>query len=212
MEKMAAYCALGILVAAIVIVVLLVITVIGQNKLFKNIISNKFMMHDIEEVDVERGTKTFTLIVSNRSMNDAAVTSVGIVAGRDYFDFSKRYREQNSLTEESPIVIQPRMPIKLSFDIAEVADLICGSFPGGKFQKIKVYVIDSAGNLFESKAKNFGPILRKVHTQGIEALAVQPAKTKVHVVGATDTLTETPEEVPTEAVANEEVSVSEEEA
>lgn len=203
MEKAAPYCVLGLLILAIIITVLLVFAVIGQNKLFKNIISNKFGMHDMEEVDVERGSKTFALIVSNRSMNDSAIASVGIVAGRDYFDFGKRYKEKNSLTDESPIVIQPRTPIKLSFDIEEVSQLIFSSFPEGKFQKIKAYVIDSAGNLFEHKAKNFEAILRKVYKSGIEAISAAPSQT-VHVVGASESEPEIAEEVTARAEERDE--------
>lgn len=168
MEKFIQFCVIIAAFAALVAVVLLLLSVMGQKKLFKSIVSNKFNMHDMQEVDVESGEKTFSLIVSNQSMNDAAVTSVGIVSGRDYFDFAKRYKEQNSLTEESPIVIQPRMPIKLVFDIAEVQKLVSRSLQGGKFQKIKVYVVDSAGNLFVSKAKNFDTILRKAFASGTE--------------------------------------------
>jgi len=161
MEKMIPYFLLGVLILAVIITVLLVLSILGQGKLFKSIATNKFGMHDIEEVAVDSGKKTFALIVANKSMNDAAITSVGVVSGLDYFDFNKSYKLQNNLTDDSAIVMQPRTPIKLTLDIAEVESLVFKNLPNGKFQKIKVYVIDSAGNLYVHKAKNFDKILRK---------------------------------------------------
>lgn len=176
MEKLVPYFSLIGMIAAIIVVALLALSVIGQNKLFKNIISNKFAMHDIEEVDIESGKKTFSLIVANKSMNDAALSSIGVVSGLDFFDFNEKYKTQKGLTADT-IVIQPRTPVKLVLDIEEVKKLVYGNIKDGKFKKIQVYVIDSTGNLFVHKAKNFDKILRKAYKEGKGLTAPQTEKT-----------------------------------
>lgn len=114
MEQINQYLPLVIAVGVIVVIALMIVIALGQRKLFKNIISNKFSMTDIEEVNIHTGKKTYAVIVSNKSMNDAGITAVGVVSGLKYFDFKDTYREMNEVSGDT-LVIMPRSPIQTRF-------------------------------------------------------------------------------------------------
>ncbi len=159
MEQINQYLPLVIAVGVIVVIALMIVIALGQRKLFKNIISNKFSMTDIEEVNIHTGKKTYAVIVSNKSMNDAGITAVGVVSGLKYFDFKDTYREMNEVSGDT-LVIMPRSPIKLVLETEDLERLIFSNLKNGKFLPVKIYVIDSTGTIFLQRAKNFHKILK----------------------------------------------------
>lgn len=159
MEQINQYLPLVIAVGVIVVIALMIVIALGQRKLFKNIISNKFSMTDIEEVNIHTGKKTYAVIVSNKSMNDAGITAVGVVSGLKYFDFKDTYREMNEVSGDT-LVIMPRSPIKLVLETEDLERLIFSNLKNGKFLPVKTYVIDSTGTIFLQRAKNFHKILK----------------------------------------------------
>ena len=159
MEQINQYLPLVIAVSVIVVIALMIVIALGQRKLFKNIISNKFSMTDIEEVNIHTGKKTYAVIVSNKSMNDAGITAVGVVSGLKYFDFKDTYREMNEVSGDT-LVIMPRSPIKLVLETEDLERLIFSNLKNGKFLPVKTYVIDSTGTIFLQRAKNFHKILK----------------------------------------------------
>ena len=152
MEQINQYLPLVIAVGVIVVIALMIVIALGQRKLFKNIISNKFSMTDIEEVNIHTGKKTYAVIVSNKSMNDAGITAVGVVSGLKYFDFKDTYREMNEVSGDT-LVIMPRSPIKLVLETEDLERLIFSNLKNGKFLPVKTYVIDSTGTIFLQRAK-----------------------------------------------------------
>lgn len=116
-------------------------------------------MTDIEEVNIHTGKKTYAVIVSNKSMNDAGITAVGVVSGLKYFDFKDTYREMNEVSGDT-LVIMPRSPIKLVLETEDLERLIFSNLKNGKFLPVKIYVIDSTGTIFLQRAKNFHKILK----------------------------------------------------
>ncbi len=159
MEQLNQYLPLIITIALCVVIVLTAIIAAGLNKLFKNIVSNKFAMADIEEVNIHTGKKTYAVIVSNKSMNDAGITSVGLVSGLKYFDFKETYKAENNVTGDT-LIVMPRTPVKLVLCPQEVEKLVFSNLNQGKFLPVKTYVIDSTGNIFLQRAKNLQKILK----------------------------------------------------
>ncbi len=159
MEQLNQYLPLVIAVGLAVVIVLTAIIAAGLNRLFKNIVSNKFAMADFEEVNIHTGEKTYAVIVSNKSMNDAGITAMGLVSGLKYFDFKETYKAANDVSGET-LIVMPRTPVKLVLCPEEVEKLVFSNLDSGKFLPIKTYVIDSTGNIFLQRAKNLQKILK----------------------------------------------------
>lgn len=157
MESLNGYIGLISLIGFAAVIVLAVIIIVGQIRLKKSVAGSKFATNGFEEVDAETGKRSYTVIVSNRSVNDACVSALGVVSGLKHFDFTKRLREE---TGERSIVVTPRMPVKLSLEPGELEKPIFADLGGGRFRRVKIYVIDSSGNLFVQRAADFEKSLK----------------------------------------------------
>ena len=157
MESLNGYIGLISLIGFAAVIVLAVIIIVGQIRLKKSVAGSKFATNGFEEVDAETGKRSYTVIVSNRSVNDACVSALGVVSGLKHFDFTKRLREE---TGERSIVVTPRMPVKLSLEPEELEKPIFADLGGGRFRRVKIYVIDSSGNLFVQRAADFEKSLK----------------------------------------------------
>lgn len=157
MESLNGYIGLISLIGFAAVIVLAVIVIVGQIRLKKSVAGSKFATNGFEEVDAETGKRSYTVIVSNRSVNDACVSALGVVSGLKHFDFTKRLREE---TGERSIVVTPRMPVKLSLEPGELEKPIFADLGGGRFRRVKIYVIDSSGNLFVQRAADFEKSLK----------------------------------------------------
>lgn len=157
MESLNGYIGLISLIGFAAVIVLAVIIIVGQIRLKKSVAGSKFATNGFEEVDAETGKRSYTVIVSNRSVNDACVSALGVVSGLKHFDFTKRLREE---TGERSIVVTPRMPVKLSLEPGELEKPIFSDLGGGRFRRVKIYVIDSSGNLFVQRAADFEKSLK----------------------------------------------------
>ena len=93
-------------------------------------------MADFEEVNIHTGEKTYAVIVSNKSMNDAGITAMGLVSGLKYFDFKETYKAANDVSGET-LIVMPRTPVKLVLCPEEVEKFVFSNLDSGKFLPIK---------------------------------------------------------------------------
>lgn len=142
----------------LVILVLVVVGILLNTKLVKNLVTKRFSFHDIKEVDKDTNVQSFSIIVANRSLSDVAVNSIGVVSGLKFFDFRENFRDGDRFSEKP--VIPQRASIKLTIGITELEELIFSNAENGKLKKTCVYVIDSSGNMSKCRARNFHKILK----------------------------------------------------
>ena len=152
-------------VGAVLILALLIVLIVMTSRLVRSLVTRRFSFHDFKEVDRETGVERFSIVVANRSLNDIAVSAMGVVSGLKYFDFQKNYRERNRMSEDGKPVIPPRTAIQLNIDMAELQDLIFAAQEKKKLSKTYVYVIDASGNVSKVRARNFHRILKAAYAE-----------------------------------------------
>ena len=136
-----------------------VLTYFAQRKLYKNMAGNKFSLSAIYEVSNASKERFFSLKVSNRGVNDATVSAIGVVSGLKYYNLENEYRKQSGLIKDK-IVICCKADISVKISVAGLEKLLFSNFEKSKMEKIKLYVLDSSGNVFLSDAKELQKVLK----------------------------------------------------
>jgi hypothetical protein len=136
-----------------VTLILLVILLIINGKIYKSFGSKRFAFNDMKEYGVGGAEKWFSIIVSNKSLNDATITAIGVCYRGQYIDCKDIYKAQNNITPEGKIVIMQRTFIKLLLGIDEIQNTLFPLVAKRRICRVKAYIIDSFGNMFKAKAK-----------------------------------------------------------
>lgn len=133
--------------------ILLVVLLIINGKIYKSFGSKKFKFNDMKENGLNSAEKWFSVIVSNKSLNDATITAIGVCYRGQYIDCKDIFKAQNNISQEGKIVVMQRTFIKLLLGIDDIQNTLFPLVTKRRIYSVKAYIIDSFGNMFKAKAK-----------------------------------------------------------
>lgn len=150
-----------VLIFGILVVIGIVWTIIQNHRLTKNLVTKKFDFTDGYEIDRRTGEKYFTVVIANKTVNDATLTDVGFKIGDETFSFFEEFRLKNFLTQKDKVVIYQRSSVKMKLGIEEVESAFFKYKRGKKIEKIRVYVTDSSGSVVVGRARTVRRIVKE---------------------------------------------------
>lgn len=150
-----------VLIFGILLVVGVVYAIIQNYRLVRNLVTKKFDFTDGYEIDRVTGEKYFTVVIANKTVNDATLTDVGFKIGKESFSFFDQFRAKNFLTQSDKAVVYQRSSVKMKIEIEEVETAFFKYKRGKRIEKIRVYVTDSSGSVVVGKARTIRRIVKE---------------------------------------------------
>lgn len=101
------------------------------------------------------------IVIGNKSLNDLAISELGIKNGKMSFNLTSLYREKENLTEDARIFIRQRSAIRFRLSVDELKKVLMDGKGGKKvLRTLKVYVVDATGTLYQGRIGAVGKLLR----------------------------------------------------
>lgn len=158
-----------VLVFGILLVVGVVWMIIQNHRLTRNLVTKKFDFTDGYEIDRRTGEKFFTVVIANKTVNDATLTDVGFKIGDETFSFFEEFRTRSFLAQKDKVVIYQRSSVKMKLTVEEIESAFFKYKRGKKIEKIRVYVTDSSGTVVVSKARTVRRVVKEDYKDMIRA-------------------------------------------
>ncbi len=98
-------------------------------------------------------------VIGNRSINEVAVSEIGIRNGKVSFNLTDLYKKKANLSPEARIVIEQRSSIRFSLTEEELIGILFDGKKGKTLKTLRLYVVDLTGNLYEGKIKSVQKLL-----------------------------------------------------
>lgn len=177
-ENIGAFCLIVSVIFAIAVGFM--IYTIGEIR--KSLVTKKFGFSDLLEVSVKDNSSAFSVIISNKSINDITINAIGFMCGLKNFDFIATYRAQNNLSNDAKITVAQRSFIKFTISIKELEEALFKSVPTKRLDSISCYVVDSFGNISKGKTykiyKTVNAHFKPILAERIKILKEEQAKNK----------------------------------
>ena len=158
-----------IVVISSAIIVVLIAVVLSLLLMLRNKIAvQRLNFLGFYAADAETRKRCAECTVGNRSLNEVALSEVGIKNGKVSFNLTALYKQKNNLTPEARVVIEQRSSLRFSLTEEELMGLLIDGPKGKQLKTLRLYAVDLTGTLYEGK-------IRPVHRLLAELLAREKA-------------------------------------
>lgn len=165
------------LLSAIVIVALVAVCLILVFNLRGKIAVQKLNFLGFYSAELDSRKNYAEIVIGNKSLNDLAISELGIKNGKMSFNLTALYREKENLSEDARIFIRQRSAIRFRLSVDELKKVLMDGKGGKKvLRTLKVYVVDATGTLYQGRIGAVGKLLRDLMyaERGTERGGVNP--------------------------------------
>ncbi len=153
------YYTLIFIIFAVILIGLLVINYLRQNKITKALIDTKYSAKANIICNVRNNKRYVYLTISNKSLSDATISSFGFQIGVKKIDFSEIYKIQKGITVNK-ITVPARGFIEMYVSVVEIEKLVKLHITNKKPEKVSLFVVDGVGNIYISGAKCVNAVIK----------------------------------------------------
>lgn len=149
-----------VLISAILIIVLIGFVIGAVFMLHRRLAVQRLYFLGMQSLDTETRARYASITVGNRSLNDVAIAELGVLNGKVSFNLTELYRQKNSLTENARIAVEQRSSLCFQLTEEELKKLFLLGKNGKRvLKRIRVYAVDSTGNLYRKSVPNVRKLL-----------------------------------------------------
>ena len=149
------------LLSAIVIVALVAVCLVLVFNLRGKIAVQKLNFLGFYSAELDSRKNYAEIVIGNKSLNDLAISELGIKNGKMSFNLTALYREKENLSEDARIFIRQRSAIRFRLSVEELKKVLMDGKGGKKILRtLKVYVVDATGTLYQGRIGAVAKLLR----------------------------------------------------
>lgn len=149
------------LLSAIVIVALVAVCLILVFNLRGKIAVQRLNFLGFYSAELDSRKNYAEIVIGNKSLNDLAISELGIKNGKMSFNLTSLYREKENLSEDARIFIRQRSAIRFRLSVEELKKVLMDGKGGKKILRtLKVYVVDATGTLYQGRIGAVAKLLR----------------------------------------------------
>lgn len=108
--------------------------------------------------------------IGNRSLNEVALTELGIKNGKVSFDLTGLYKKKAKISAESRVVIEQRSSIRFSLTREELISLLIDGKKGKELKTLRLYAVDLTGTLYKGKINSVRKLLGEILSGAIPSV------------------------------------------
>lgn len=124
----------------------------------KKFILQKLNFIGFYSIDKDSRNQYATLTIGNKSVNDLSLSVLGIQNGKVNIELTDLYRSNNSIADETRIVIEQRSAISFKLKREDLRKLVIETNGKKVVKTLKLYVVDLTGAVYRGKI----PAVRKL--------------------------------------------------
>lgn len=102
------------------------------------------------------------LTVGNKSLNEVALSQIGLRNGKISFDFTAAYKQKAALAPEARIVVEQRSSIKFRLSEEELSRILVDGKKGKVLKKLSIYCVDLTGTCYTGNLSVVRKLAQKV--------------------------------------------------
>lgn len=156
-----------VLIASVIIVLLLAVALTLLCILRSKIAVQRLKFLGFYSTDKETRERFAECTLGNPSLNEVAVTEIGISNGKVTFNLTDLYKKKANLTKEARVVIEQRSSIRFTLDEKELMTLLLDGKNGKELKPLRLYAVDLTGNLYRGKIKPVQKLLAELLAESL---------------------------------------------
>ncbi len=152
-----------IVVISSVVIVVMVAAVLAMLFILRNKIAvQRLNFLGFYAADAETRKRCAECTIGNRSLNEVALSEIGVKNGKVSFNLTALYKQKNNLTPESRVVIEQRSSLRFSLTEEELMGLLIDGKKGKELRTLRLYAVDLTGSLYQGKIKSVQRLLAEL--------------------------------------------------
>lgn len=158
---------LVVLIAAVITVILLVVTICMVFALKKKIAVQKPKFLGFYSTDFNTRERYAQCTIGNGSLNEIGIAQLGIKNGKVSFDLTDLYRQKKNFGADVRVMIEQRSSIGFTLTEEELKGLVVEGPKGRVLKMLRLYCVDLTGNLYKGKIKSVRKLLYELEHPGV---------------------------------------------